>query len=103
MISSPPYFPSSYPIPTTTPLNDTVNGVSPADTLERPFGEVAPNESSQQIATLAEQRRAQRRPEPLRRISSHRQELAIAIEDDHKVSLFSYELFENDVECSEIR
>jgi hypothetical protein len=88
MISSPPYFPSSSPITTTTPLNDTVNGLSPADTLERPFGDVPHNASSHQIAILAEERRAQRRPEPLRRISSHRQELAIAIEEDQKVSLY---------------
>jgi hypothetical protein len=88
MISSPPYFPSSSPIPTTTPLNDTVNGLSPADTLERTFGDLPPNASSHQIAIIAEERRAQRRPEPLRRISSHRQELAIAIEGDQQVSLY---------------
>jgi hypothetical protein len=84
MISSPPYFPSSSPIPTTTPLND----LSPADTLERTFGDLPPNASSHQIAIIAEERRAQRRPEPLRRISSHRQELAIAIEGDQQVSLY---------------
>lgn len=88
MISSPPYFPSSSPIPTPTPLNDTSNGLSTADTLERPFGDVSPNASSHQIAIIAEERRAQRRPEPLRRVSSHRQELAIAIEDNQKVSLY---------------
>jgi hypothetical protein len=88
MISSPPYFPSSSPIPTTTPLNDTINGLSPADTLERSFGDVSHNASSHQIAILAEERRAQRRPEPLRSISSHRQELAIAIEEHQKVSLY---------------
>jgi hypothetical protein len=88
MRSPSPYLPSSSTIPTTTPLNDTVNGLSPADILERPFGDLPPNASSHPIPSIAEERRAQRRPEPLRRISSHRQELAIAIEDNQKVSVY---------------
>jgi len=87
MISSPPHFPSSSLISAPSPLDSNSNGHPQANTLERPFGDVPPNGFSLPESIIAQDRRAQRRPEPLRRISSHRQHLAIAIEEDQNVSL----------------
>ena len=73
---------------TQTPLDQAVNGAFSPDTPGSPFRDVSGIPPSHPAATIAEERRAQRRPEPLRRISSHRRELAIAVREDQTVSLY---------------
>jgi hypothetical protein len=73
------------PLPHQSPLERLVNGLPSPITSERSFGDVPNIASRHLVEENAEDRRAQRRPAPLRRIGSHRQELEIAIQEDKEV------------------